>query len=186
MASPAVSSNVMATFAGGCFWCLEPAFAHLDGILDLKVGYIGGFVPNPTYEQVCSGSTGHFEAIQVTFDPQKISYADLLATFWRQVDPTDSGGQFADRGPSYQTAIFYHSEEQKKEAEDSKKKINASGIFPKPIVTEIVPATPFYEAEDYHQEYYKKNPLRYQLYSFGSGRKAFISKTWKGDGNNLK
>lgn len=179
MASLKTTQYQTATFAGGCFWCLEPAFAQLEGIVDLKVGYTGGTVPNPSYEQVCAGNTGHYEAIQVIFDPQKLSYQQLLDTFWRQIDPTDSGGQFADRGQSYQTAIFYISNEQKQQANESKKKIDTSGIFNKPIVTQILPTKQFYEAEDYHQLYYKKNPLRYQLYSFGSGRKDFLKNTWK-------
>ncbi|MDQ5951212.1 MAG: peptide methionine sulfoxide reductase msrA/msrB [Patescibacteria group bacterium] len=177
MASP-TNSPQEATFAGGCFWCLEPAFAQLEGISDLKVGYSGGKVANPTEMQVHYEDTGHYEVLHVVFDPQKISYQQLLDTFWRQIDPTDPGGQFHDRGQSYQTAIFYHTDQQKKLAEASKEKMDQSGIFPKPIVTKILPAKPFYEAEDYHQQYYKKNPMRYQLYSFGSGRKGFLKKTW--------
>lgn len=185
MDSPSTLSTQEATFAGGCFWCLEPAFAQLPGLIDLKVGYSGGDVPNPAYEQVGSGNTGHYEVIHLVFDPSKVTYQDLLDTFWRQIDPTDDGGQFADRGQSYQTAIFYHSDEQKKLAEQSKKKMDASGIFPKPIVTKILPAKPFYEAEDYHQQYYKKNPTRYQLYSFGSGRKPYLHQMW-GDSHDTK
>jgi methionine-S-sulfoxide reductase len=179
MASPNAPFQEQATFAGGCFWCLEPAFAQLPGIIDLKVGYTGGTVSNPTYEQVGMGNTGHFEAIQVTFDSSKTPYSELLNTFWRQVDPTDEGGQFADRGQTYQTAIFFHSADQKRQAEESKKKMDASGIFPKPIVTKIIEAKTFYEAEDYHQEYYKKNPMHYQLYSFGSGRKSYLKNMWQ-------
>lgn len=178
MASHTKTSREQATFAGGCFWCLEPAFAQLDGIIDLKVGYTGGSPSNPSYEQVSAGDTGHYEAITIVFDASKISFERLLETFWRQIDPTDEGGQFADRGQSYQTAIFYNSDEQKKLAEDSKKKMDESDIFSKPIVTKILSAKPFYEAEQYHQEYYKKNPTRYSLYSWGSGRKQFLQKTW--------
>lgn len=180
MASPKNSSQE-ATFAGGCFWCLEPAFAQVKGIIDLKVGYTGGSVANPTGMQVHYEDTGHYEALHVVFDPKQVTYQELLDTFWRQIDPTDPGGQFYDRGQSYQTAIFFHTDEQKRLAEESKKKMDASGIFPKPIVTKILPAKPFYEAEDYHQQYYKKNPMRYQLYSFGSGRKGYLKKTWGKD-----
>ncbi len=169
----------VATFAGGCFWCMEPPFDATEGVVDTIVGYTGGTTKNPTYEEVSSGTTGHLEAIRVTFDPSVVSYAELLDVFWRNVNPTDSGGQFVDRGPQYRTAIFYHSDEQKRTAEESKTKLQRSGIFDSPIVTEILPAGPFYPAEEYHQDYYKKNPLRYKFYRYGSGRDQFLKKIWK-------
>lgn len=167
-----------ATFAGGCFWCMEPAFEGLDGVVDVMAGYTGGNEKNPTYKEVSSGKTGHVEAVQVLYDPKRISYKSLLDIFWRQIDPTDPGGQFADRGPSYKTVIFYHDEEQKRLAEESKKSLEVSGIFDKPIVTEIRPAGPFYPAEQYHQDYYKKNPIRYKFYRYASGRDGFLKKYW--------
>jgi peptide methionine sulfoxide reductase msrA/msrB len=167
-----------ATFAGGCFWCMEPPFQKLEGVLSVTPGYTGGNKKNPTYEQVCSGTTGHLEAIEIVFDPEKISYTDLLDVFWRQIDPTDSGGQFADRGHQYKTAIFYHDDRQKKLAEESRAALNSSGRFPRPVVTEIIPASEFYPAEKYHQDYYKKNPLRYKLYRQGSSRDSYLEKVW--------
>lgn len=169
----------IATFAGGCFWCMEPPFEKLPGVIKVISGYTGGHVPKPTYSQVCSGETGHREAIQVYFDPQKISYEDLLEVFWRQIDPTDTGGQFADRGEQYTTAIFYHTTEQQQAAERSKAKLASSGIFKKPIVTRILPAGDFYPAEDYHQDFYKKNPDRYKTYRTLSGREEFLHKVWE-------
>ncbi|MBN2980335.1 MULTISPECIES: peptide-methionine (R)-S-oxide reductase MsrB [Cohnella] len=168
----------LATFAGGCFWCMVTPFEELPGIIRVVSGYTGGHVPDPTYEEVCSETTGHAEAVQITFDPELMPYGKLLGLFWRQIDPTDEGGQFHDRGSSYRTAIFYHSEEQRREAERSKKELAASGRFGRPIVTEIVPAQPFYPAEEYHQDYHKKNPLRYRMYRKGSGRDAFIAAHW--------
>jgi len=168
----------LATFAGGCFWCMVKPFDQMPGVIRVVSGYTGGHKPNPTYEEVCSETTGHAEAVQITFDPEILPYRKLLDIFWKQIDPTDPGGQFYDRGSSYRTAIFYHTEEQKAEAERSKEELAASGRFDKPIVTEIVPAGPFYPAEDYHQDYYKKNPFRYEMYRKGSGRDAFIEKTW--------
>ncbi|NOX20003.1 MAG: peptide-methionine (R)-S-oxide reductase MsrB [Nitrospirae bacterium] len=167
-----------ATFAGGCFWCMEPAFEGLDGVVDVIAGYTGGKEKNPTYKDVSSGKTGHVEAVQILYDPERISYKRLLDIFWQQIDPTDPGGQFADRGPNYKTAIFYHDEVQKKLAEESKKALEASGIFDKPIVTEIRPAGPFYPAEQYHQDYYKKNPVKYKFYRYASGRDGFLKKYW--------
>jgi peptide methionine sulfoxide reductase msrA/msrB len=169
----------LATFAGGCFWCMVKPFDRQPGVIRVVSGYTGGHVENPTYEQVCSGTTGHVEAVQITFDPAVISYEQLLEQYWRQIDPTDPGGQFADRGESYKTAIFVHSEEQRKKAEESKRRLAESGIFDKPIVTPILPAKPFYPAEEYHQDYYKKNPIRYEAYHIGSGRAAFIKEHWK-------
>ncbi len=167
-----------ATFAGGCFWCMEPPFEGLEGVESAISGYIGGHQDNPTYEEVCAGTTGHAEAVQVRFDPRKVSYGKLLEAFWRNIDPTTHNGQFADMGTQYRTGIFYYSEEQKKQAEESRKKLAESGKFSDPIVTEITPASKFYPAEAYHQDYYKKNPLRYKLYRQGSGREGFLKKTW--------
>ena len=167
-----------ATFAGGCFWCVESDFEKVDGVVEAISGYTGGDKPNPTYEEVSAGGTGHAEAVQVRYDPAKISYKQLLDVFWRHVDPTDAGGQFVDRGSQYRTAIFYHDEEQKRMAEESKAALQKSGRFSVPIVTEIVPATEFYPAEDYHQDYYSHNPLRYKFYRLGSGRDQFLKSTW--------
>ena len=160
-----------ATFAGGCFWCMEPPFEKKEGVLEALSGYTGGKTDNPTYEEVSSGITGHYEAIQVTYDPSKVSYECLLDTFWRNIDPTDGGGQFVDRGTQYRSAIFYHSEEQRRLAEESKKRLAASGRFQKSIATAILPFQRFYPAEDYHQDYYKKSTDRYQAYRIRSGRK---------------
>jgi peptide methionine sulfoxide reductase msrA/msrB len=171
----------LATFAGGCFWCMVSPFEELPGVIRVVSGYTGGHVPNPTYEEVCSETTGHAEAVQITYDPELMPYEKLLSLFWRQIDPTDAGGQFYDRGSSYRTAIFYHTEEQRQAAEASRRELEASGRFDRPIVTEIVPAQPFYPAEDYHQDYHKKNPLRYKLYRKGSGRDDFIAKHWNTD-----
>jgi glutaredoxin-like YruB-family protein len=167
-----------ATFAGGCFWCMQPPFRALDGVIDAVSGYAGGKTMNPTYEEVSGGTTGHLESVQVTYDEDKISYDTLLDTFWRQIDPTDPAGQFADKGSQYKTAIFYHDDEQKRLAEESKKKVDASGKFAHPVATEIRPFTNFYPAEEYHQDYDKKNPGRYQQYKAFSGRESFIRKLW--------
>lgn len=169
----------LATFAGGCFWCMVKPFDEQPGIESVISGYTGGTTVNPTYEQVCTNTTGHYEAVQITFDSAVYSYSKLLELFWQQIDPTDPGGQFFDRGNSYQTAIFYHSEEQRVMAENSKIKLEESGIFSKPIVTEILPAKDFYPAETYHQQFYKKNPQRYNSYQKGSGREAFILNHWE-------
>ncbi len=170
----------LATFAGGCFWCMIKPFDTWPGIIKVISGYTGGDLPNPTYEQVCSDRTGHYEAVQITFDPTIISYSEILTTFWQSIDPTDAGGQFGDRGSSYQTAIFYHSEAQKQQAEQSKQELQVNGPFGgRPIVTPILSAKPFYPAETYHQDYYKKNPAHYQRYSVGSGRAGFLERTWK-------
>jgi peptide methionine sulfoxide reductase msrA/msrB len=168
-----------ATFAGGCFWCIESAFDETEGVKEAVSGYTGGKTKNPTYVEVCSGKTGHYEAVQVTFDSNKITYKELVDIFWQQIDPTDPTGQFADKGTQYRTAIFYHNEEQKKIAEESKESLEKSGKFNKPIVTEIKEASEFYPAEDYHQDYYKTCPIRYQNYKVGSGRESFLKKTWK-------
>ena len=168
-----------ATFAGGCFWCIESAFDETEGVKEAISGYTGGKTKNPTYAEVCSGKTGHYEAVLVTFDTNKITYKELVNIFWHQIDPTDPEGQFADKGSQYKTAIFYHNEEQKKIAEKSKKELEESGKFDKPIVTEIKEATEFYPAEDYHQDYYKTCPIRYQSYKSGSGRESFLKRIWK-------
>ncbi|MDQ0205620.1 peptide-methionine (S)-S-oxide reductase MsrA [Alkalicoccobacillus murimartini] len=168
-----------ATFAGGCFWCMVKPFDSYQGIESVVSGYTGGHTENPTYEEVCSESTGHFEAVQITFNPEEFSYERLLEVFWQQIDPTDAGGQFFDRGHSYKTAIFVHSEDQKQAALDSRQQLEASGRFSKPIVTDILPASTFYSAEEYHQQYYQKNPLRYKMYRKGSGREAFIQSHWE-------
>ncbi|MBI1909830.1 MAG: peptide-methionine (S)-S-oxide reductase MsrA [Deltaproteobacteria bacterium] len=163
-----------AILAGGCFWCVEHAFRGLKGVTEVVSGYIGGRAADPTYEEVSSGKTGHLEAIEVTYDSSQVSYFGLLDFFWRQVDPTDAGGQFVDRGSQYRTAIFYENEEQKRIAEKSKEELSQSGRYNKPIVTEILPATIFYPAEKYHQDYSRKNPVRYALYSLHSGREQSL------------
>jgi peptide methionine sulfoxide reductase msrA/msrB len=167
-----------ATFAGGCFWCMVKPFEEWPGIIKVVSGYTGGHTENPTYQEVCSDDTGHYEAVQITFDPQVFPYTKILDVYWQQIDPTDAGGQFYDRGSSYRTAIFYHDLEQKSAAEASKMALAQSGRFGKPIVTPILPAVPFYSAEDYHQGYHKKNPTHYGQYRKGSGRDAFIERHW--------
>jgi peptide methionine sulfoxide reductase msrA/msrB len=167
-----------ATFAGGCFWCTEADFEKLPGVVKVISGYTGGNKENPTYEEVSSGTTGHIEAIQVYYDPSKITYEKLLDFFWKHIDPTDKGGQFVDRGPQYRSAIFYHDEEQKRLAEKSREALDKSGRFNKPVVTEMIQFAKFYEAEDYHQDYYKKHPFKYGYYRNGSGRDQFLRKEW--------
>ena len=167
-----------ATFAGGCFWCTEAAFEQLGGVVSVTSGYTGGTKPNPTYEEVCSGTTGHAESVQIVYDPSTISYEQLLDVFWRNIDPTTPNQQFADKGTQYRSAIFYHDEDQRRAAEASKQQLAKSGKFAAPIVTEITPASTFYPAEDYHQDYYKKNPLRYHLYKIGSGRAGYLKRVW--------
>jgi glutaredoxin-like YruB-family protein len=181
-----MDKNLMkATFAGGCFWCMQPPFQQVEGVTEAVAGYAGGTLENPRYEEVTSGTTGHLESVQVSYDPEKVSYEKLLDVFWTQIDPTDQEGQFADKGSQYRTAIFYHDEEQKRVAEASKKKLDDSGKFKKPVATEIRPYTTFYPAEEYHQNYAKKKPREYQLYKTYSGREAFIEKIW-GMGNIVK
>lgn len=170
-----------ATFAGGCFWCVEADLEKLPGVVKVISGYTGGNKENPGYEEVCSGATGHVEAVQVYYDPSRITYEELLDAFWRHIDPTDSGGQFVDRGSQYRSAIFYHDEKQRLLAEKSKKEMDSSGWFGKPIVTEIRKFTEFYPAEEYHQDYHEKCPLRYKSYRYGSGRDQFLEKTWRDD-----
>jgi peptide methionine sulfoxide reductase msrA/msrB len=167
-----------ATFAGGCFWCSEADFEKTEGVVEVVSGYSGGRTENPSYEEVSSGRSEHLEAVQVIYDSTQITYQRLLDVFWRHVDPTDPGGQFVDRGPQYRSAIFYHDEEQRRLAEESKNELIRSGRFQKPVVTEIRPLTQFYDAEGYHQDYYKKNSLRYSLYRQGSGRDHFIQQVW--------
>jgi len=167
-----------ATFAGGCFWCMVKPFDSYDGIHAVVSGYTGGDLENPTYEEVCTNSTGHKEAVQITFDSSVFPYEQLVELFWMQIDPTDPGGQFYDRGSSYESAIFYHSDSQKEIAEVSKIALQTSGKFSKPIVTPILEAKPFYPAEQYHQDYYKKNPTHYNRYQVGSGRAGFKQKMW--------
>ncbi len=168
----------IATFAGGCFWCTEADFEKVPGVVKVISGYTGGRKENPSYKEVSSGTTGHAEAIQVYYDPSKITYQGLLDVFWKHIDPTDPGGQFVDRGAQYRSAIFYHNDEQKRLAEESREELEKSGRFNKPIVTEIVPLTTFYEAEEYHQDYYKKHSLRYKYYRYASGRDQFLQKMW--------
>ncbi len=167
-----------ATFAGGCFWCMEPPFDKLDGVLSATSGYTGGDEHQATYEKVSSGQTEHLEAVKIVYDPEKITYEELLDVFWKNIDPTQKNGQFADIGKQYRTAIFFHDENQHELALKSKEKLNKSGKFDRPIVTEILPAKDFYPAEEYHQEYYSKKPVRYNYYRFGSGRGQFLEKLW--------
>lgn len=167
-----------ATLAGGCFWCMEPPFDALEGVVATVSGYAGGEVENPSYEAVCSGTTGHAEVIQVTFDNRKISFDEILEVFWRQIDPTAENRQFVDVGSQYRTAIFYHDDEQRRIAAASKQALEQSGRYDKPIVTQIEPLKAFYPAEDYHQKYYQHNPTRYKFYRANSGRDRFLETVW--------
>lgn len=171
-------ATARAIFAGGCFWCMEQPFDLLPGVIATTSGYIGGHKADPSYQEVSAGGTGHAEAVEVVFDPQRVSYEQLLEVFWRNIDPTDAGGQFVDRGSQYRSAIFYLDEEQRRLAEESKAALAETGPFKRPIVTEILAATEFYPAEDYHQNYYQTNPLRYKFYRFNSGRDQFLDKVW--------
>lgn len=168
-----------ATFAGGCFWCMVKPFDQFDGIESIVSGYSGGSVENPTYEQVKSGTTGHLEVVEITFQPELFSYEQLLEIFWQQIDPTDNEGQFQDRGASYRAAIFVHNDKQRSLAEQSKQALDQSGRFKKPVVTEILDAAPFYPAEEYHQDYYKKNPTHYKEDRAESGRDEFLEAAWE-------
>jgi peptide methionine sulfoxide reductase msrA/msrB len=179
--SAMASETQKATFAGGCFWCMEKPFEKLDGVLSVVSGYIGGHRENPTYKDVSAGTTGHAEAVEIIYDPEKISYEELLEVFWRQVDPTDAGGQFVDRGSQYRTGIFYHDEKQKEAALASKAALQNRMVFGKPVVTEVTKAGTFYPAEEYHQDYYKKNPIRYKFYRSRSGRDQFLENYWAED-----
>lgn len=167
-----------ATFAGGCFWCLEADFLHLPGVLSATSGYAGGHTEHPSYEDVCQGDTGHYEAVELRFDPDLVDYRALADWFWRRVDPTNAGGQFCDHGPQYRTAVFVHDEDQKRAAEASRSALESQGILPGPVVTEILPAAEFYPAEGHHQDYSRKNPRRYQLYRLGCGRDATLARLW--------
>lgn len=167
-----------ALFAGGCFWCIESAFEYVDGVVTAVSGFAGGQKQNPEYKEVASGKTQHIESVLIIYDPQRVTYRQLVDYFWKQFDPTDAGGSFADRGHQYTSAIFYMNEEQRTIAEDSKAQLQASGVFSEPIVTDIREATEFFAAEDYHQDYHRKNPIRYRYYRSGSGRDDFLQKTW--------
>lgn len=175
--APAAEPAV-ATFAGGCFWCMEPPYDKLEGVISTTSGYTGGHQENPTYGEVSAGGTGHYEALRVVYDPDRVGYQQLLALFWHNVDPLDAGGQFCDRGDQYRTAIFVHDEEQRRLAEESKRSLARAGGFDRPIVTPILPAGPFYPAETYHQDYYEKNPLRYKFYRYSCGRDARLEALW--------
>ena len=168
----------VATFAGGCFWCVESDFDAVPGVAETVSGYTGGTVENPTYQQVTAGGTGHREAVQIRYDPEQVSYERLLHIFWRSVDPTDGGGQFCDRGDSYQTAIFAGNEEERRLAEASKEALELSAVLDEPVVTPIEPAGEFYPAENYHQDYYTKNPVRYRFYRFSCGRDSRVQQVW--------
>jgi len=183
--SPLPKKIAEAVFAGGCFWCTESDFEKVDGVIEALSGYTGGREANPTYQQVSAGGTGHLEAVKVIYDPSKITYAQLLQVFWRHVNPTDAGGQFVDRGPQYRSAIFYANDQERQLAEASKEALGAGRRFEKPIVTEILPLGTFYPAEDYHQDYYQKNPLRYRYYRSGSGRDQFIESVWAGEKKDM-
>jgi methionine-S-sulfoxide reductase len=178
-AQTSLAATKTAVFAGGCFWCIQPAFDKAPGVLKTTVGYCGGTEPNPTYELVGSEKTKYREAIEIVYDPVKISFAQLLDIYWKQIDPTQSDGQFTDIGPSYRAAIFYADENEKKIAEEAKAKLASSGKFKKPIVTEILPAMTFWPAEDYHQKYSQKNPEHFEAFELGSGRMSFQKKNWR-------
>ncbi|MDE3119824.1 MAG: peptide-methionine (S)-S-oxide reductase MsrA, partial [Nitrospirota bacterium] len=171
-----------ATFAGGCFWCVEEAFQDIDGVVSATSGYTGGQKANPTYEEVSAGGTGHAESVEIVYDPAKVGYGQLLEVFWRNIDPTTPDQQFCDHGSQYRSAIFYHNEEQKRLAEESKKKVEATKPFREPVVTQIVPASTFYAAEEYHQDFYKKNPIRYKFYKHNCGRAKRLAQLWGGKG----
>lgn len=173
-----VVQNEKATFAGGCFWCMQSPFDELKGVLSTTVGYAGGDQKNPTYEEVSSGETGHAEAIEVIYDPDQVSYDKLLDIFWRNIDPTTLNQQFSDVGTQYRTAIFYHNERQEELAEEAKMKLDQSDRYKEPIVTEITPVPVFYRAEEYHQKYYQKSPIRYKFYKYASGRPQYLEKIW--------
>ena len=179
VAGPAMAAQASAVFAGGCFWCTEADFEKLDGVSEAISGYAGGEEVDPTYQQVAGGQTGHTEVVKVLYDPEVVSYENLLAWFWKHIDPTDPDGQFIDQGSQYRSAIFYQNDEERALAEASKKALDESGRFDKDVVTEIVPLKAFYEAEDYHQDYYKKSALRYKFYRYNSGRDQFLEKHWE-------
>ena len=178
---PSTAENVeTAIFAGGCFWCMEPVFDRKTGVISVTPGYTGGTTRDPSYQEVSSGQSGHVEAVRIVFDPGQISFLELLHVFWRNIDPTTRNRQFCDFGSQYRSAIFYLSEEQKRVAEESRRELAESSPFDRPIVTEILPAAEFYPAEDYHQQYYKKNPARYKMYHEGCGRTSRLKQLWGG------
>jgi peptide-methionine (S)-S-oxide reductase len=177
-APSSANGRAVATFAGGCFWCMEPPFDELEGVIATTSGYAGGTLADPTYREVSDGGTGHAEVVQITYDPSEVTYDQLLEVFWRNVDPLDAAGQFCDRGDQYRPAIFVHDEAQRRQAERSKQELADSGRFDQPIVTEIVDAGPFYPAEDYHQNYYEKNAIRYKFYRWNCGRDARLAELW--------
>ena len=174
------ADSATATLAGGCFWCVEADLEKVDGVQEVISGYAGGTEVNPTYKQVSAGRTSHVEAVQAIYDPSRVTFSQLLEVFWKHVDPTDASGQFVDRGPHYRTVIFYEDQMQRKLAEESKKRLEESGVFDRPIVTEIRELNRFYRAEDYHQDYYKRNAFRYRYYRWNSGRDQFLERVWKG------
>ena len=176
--APKPAATPKATFAGGCFWCMEPPYDKLDGVVATISGYIGGQKPNPTYQEVTTGRTGHTEAVEVEYDPKKVSYEKLLEVFWKNIDPTQKDGQFCDHGSQYRSGIFVHNDEQRRLADASKSALEKSKPFKGEIVTEITPATTFYRAEEYHQDYYMKNPIRYNYYRTGCGRDERLKKVW--------
>jgi len=175
---PAPSPTAVATFAGGCFWCMQPAFDKLPGVVSVTVGYTGGLTQNPTYQDVETGDTGHAESVQIVYDPSKITYERLLDVFWHNIDPITPDAQFCDHGNQYRSAIFYHDETQHRQAEESKQRLEQSKRFARPIVTQIVPASQFYPAEEYHQKYYEKNPVRYHYYRWNCGRDQRLKELW--------
>lgn len=172
------SQYAKATFAGGCFWCMEEVYEKVQGVVSVISGYTGGQLANPTYEQVSAGGTGHTESVEVTYDPTKVTYQHMLDVFWHNVDPTTLNAQFCDHGSQYRTAIFYHDETQKRLVDQSKQAVESSKSFPQPIVTEIVPTSVFYSAEEYHQDFYKKNPVRYKFYKWNCGRSQRLEQLW--------
>jgi peptide-methionine (S)-S-oxide reductase len=176
--APVNSGYETATFAGGCFWCMEPPFDKLDGVISTTSGYTGGHTKNPTYKEVSHGGTGHAESVEIIYDPKKISYQELLDVYWHNIDPTSADGQFCDRGNQYRSEIFYHNDEQRRLAEASKKALIESKRFTEPVVTAISPAGAFYPAEEYHQDYYQKNPVRYKFYRYGCGRDRRLEELW--------
>lgn len=176
--APAFAGTAKATFAGGCFWCMEEALEQVPGVISVTSGYIGGNRINPSYEEVSAGRTGHAESVEVIYDPDKVSYAALLETFWRNIDPTTPNAQFCDHGTQYRAAIFYHNDEQQRLAEESKRRVESTKKFAERIVTEITPASAFYAAEEYHQDFYKKNPIRYKFYKYNCGRAQRLEQLW--------
>ncbi|MDX5365059.1 MAG: peptide-methionine (S)-S-oxide reductase MsrA [Alphaproteobacteria bacterium] len=184
-AAPARADEAVAIFAGGCFWCMEPPYDKTEGVISTTSGYTGGHVPNPSYKDVSAGTTGHIEAVKIVYDPAKVSYEKLLHIFWRNIDPVRENAQFCDEGAQYRSAIFPQDEAQREAAEKSKADLEATGRFTRPIVTEILDAAPFYPAEEYHQDYYKKNPNRYAYYRWSCGRDARLKQVWGGEAGGL-